>query len=309
MAEEKEAEKEADPVIQRFMDEQNQGHRTRVPLLRKLEEILEKPIVTFFTSFSYPVAMEDQDVDMLAGILQMMDLSKGVIIIVSSPGGDGLAAERMINVCRTFSKTGTYDVVVPGKAKSAATMFCFGANKILMGPTSELGPVDPQLRIMEGGVTKYISAHHIVTSYDELFKGAVSEKGNLEPYLQQLGNFNASIIKAYRSSISLSKSITIQALKSGMMSNKTEDEIGKCMDVFLDPANTQTHGRPIFLKNTKECGLNTEGIEPKSETWMLIYELYIRTNHFVSTYVSKCIENKEHSFVAPPPPQQNERTQ
>ena len=302
MAEEKDAAKEVDPVIQRFMDEQNQGHRIRIPLFRKLEKIFGKPIITFFTSFLYPVAMEDQDVDMLAGILQMMDLGKGVIIVVSSPGGDGLAAERMINVCRTFSKIGTYDVVVPGKAKSAATMFCFGANKILMGPTSELGPVDPQVRIMEGGVLKYISAHHIVTSYDELFKGAVGEKGNLEPYLQQLGNYNTSVIKAYRSAISLSKSITIQALKSGMMSNKTEVEIESCMKVFLDPENTQTHGRPIFLKNTKECGLSAEGIDPKSETWMLIYELYIRTNHYVSTYVSKCIENKEHSFTAQPPP-------
>jgi hypothetical protein len=308
MAEEKDAAKEVDPVIQRFMDEQGQGHRTRVPLFKKLEEIFGKPIVSFFTSFVYPVAMEDQDVDMLAGILQMMDLSKGAIIVVSSPGGDGLAAERMINVCRTFSKTGTYDVIVPGKAKSAATMFCFGANKIIIGPTSELGPVDPQVRIMEGGVPKYISAHHIVTSYDELFKGAVGEKGNLEPYLQQLGNYNTSVIKAYRSAISLSKSITIQALKSGMMPDKTEDEIGSCMKVFLNPENTQTHGRPIFLKNTKECGLSAEGIDPNSETWMLIYELYIRTNAFVSSIVSKCIESKEHSFAAPPPrstPQDN----
>ncbi len=35
--------------------------------------------------------------------------------------------------------------------------------------------------------------------------------------------------------------------------------------------------------------------------WQLIYELYIRTNQFVSRDASKCIESKNHSFIAPRP--------
>lgn len=82
----------------------------------------------------------------------MMDLSKGLIIMINSPGGDGLAAERIINVCRSYSGTGEYQVIVPGKAKSAATMVCFGASAIYMSPTSELGPVDPQIVIVDNEI-------------------------------------------------------------------------------------------------------------------------------------------------------------
>ena len=60
--------------------------------------------------------------------------------MINSPGGSGLAAERMINVLRSYSGIGEYWAIVPAKAKSAATMVCLGASKILMGPASELGP-------------------------------------------------------------------------------------------------------------------------------------------------------------------------
>jgi len=82
--------------------------------------------------------IEDKDADMLVGILQKGDGSNGLAIIVSSPG-DGLAAERIINLFRSYSKTGEYWAIVPAKAKSATTMLCFGSSKIIMGPSSELG--------------------------------------------------------------------------------------------------------------------------------------------------------------------------
>lgn len=290
-----------DPVMQRVMSEQSQGPQTRIDLFKKLEEILNKPIVSFFTSFLYPVSIEDQDTDILAGILQMSTLEKGLILIISSPGGNGLAAERMINVCRTYSKTGNYTIIVPGKAKSAATMVCFGADLIMMGPTSELGPVDPQILINDGGIHRHIGAYDIVNSYNELFSGAVKEKGNIEPYLQQLGMYDASIIKNLESTIDLSKSISIRALKSGMMLNQDDKKIEKNIRIFLDPENTKNHGRPIFMDIAKECGLNVKGFDPQSPEWKLIYELYIRTNHYVSTRVSKCIETKDHSFSTPRP--------
>jgi len=47
-----------------------------------------------------------------------------------------------------------------------------------------------------------------------------------------------------------------------------------------------------------DCGLKIEPKDVKDKFWELVYELYIRTNNFVSTRASKCIESKDHSFVA-----------
>jgi ClpP class serine protease len=38
-------------------------------------------------------------------------------------------------------------VVVPDQAKSAATLIALGADEILMGPASDLGPIDPQIEL------------------------------------------------------------------------------------------------------------------------------------------------------------------
>src|SRR5881296_1248030 len=59
-------------------------------------------------------------------------------LLIHSPGGDGQAAEQMVNYLRTqFDEIRAF---VPLQAKSAATMIALGADEIVMGRHSELGP-------------------------------------------------------------------------------------------------------------------------------------------------------------------------
>ncbi len=285
-------------VIQRVMAEENQSHETRRSIYAQLESELKRPVVSLFTSFRFPVMLEDTDANMLEGILQKMDLSKGLALVISSPGGSGLAAERIINVCRTYSGTGEYWAIVPGKAKSAATIVCFGASKIIMAGTSELGTIDPQVTYVTGDTVQRFSVYNIVKSYEDLFSRAVSEKGNLQPYLQQLQNYDEREIKEFRSALSLSGDMAVKALKSGMMSDKSEKKIKEKMIGFLTPKKVKVHGRPIYAEESSNCGLNIELRDVKEMFWQILYELYIRLDNFVSTKVAKCIESEKHSFFA-----------
>jgi hypothetical protein len=293
--------KNSRPVISKVLGEEFQEPGTRRQLLVDLEEELKRPIISFFTSFRYPVMIEDKDVDILEGILQKMDLSKGICLVINSPGGDGLSAERIINLCRSYSKTGEYWAIVPGKAKSATTMICFGASKIIMGPVSELGPIDPQFTTYEEGMPKWFSVYNIVKSYEGLFRRAVKEKGNLEPYLQQLAKYDEREIKECKAALSLSEDIAIQTLASGMMKKFSKDKIKKRIKIFLTPERTKTHGRPIYRDEARRCGLNIDSRDVNSKVWEVIYELYIRTDNFVSEKASKTIESKDNSFFAVPP--------
>ncbi len=290
-----------EPVILKVFSEQGQQVATRKSLYEKIESHFGKPVVSLFTSFVHRVILEDSDVDMLAGVLQTMDLSRGFSLFISSPGGEALAAERMINICRTYSKTQAFDAIVPSKAKSAATLVCFGAEKIIMGPTSELGPVDPQVYVKDPEGFHLISIHHIVNSYKELFAKAQSATGKLEPFIQQLANYNASVVRDYENQIKLAKNIAIRVLKKGMMNELQESEIETLIKVFLDPDDTLSHGRPIFADEASKCKLKVESIASETEKWQDVYELYVRLSNYVSTYVSKCIENKNHMFTVPIP--------
>ena len=293
-----------DPIIERVMAERDQSHETRKTIIAKIEDIIDRPLVTYFTSQNYPVMLEDSDVDMLEGFLQMMDLSKGLALMISSLGGDGLAAERMIRVCRSYSGTGEYWAIVPSKAKSAATMVCFGSSEIHMGPTAELGPVDPQVPINDNGMWRFIPAYHIVETYKRLFEDAVNQtSGNLEPYLQQLNRYDSGIITDYEAAIELAKDISVTALKTGMMNNETEASIEKKLHVFLTPKSTKTHGRPIYQDMAKNCGLCINEISASSDLWRLVYELYIRTQQYVSGHgdAVKAVESREHAVYVPKP--------
>lgn len=158
-----------DLIIQKINEEKRQASGTRKIYYEKLERELGAPVIALFTSFVYPLIIDDSDAEMLAGILQQTDLSKGFYLLLSSPGGDSLAAERIINTCRSYSDTGKFSVIVPSKAKSAATIICLGASEILMSKTSELGPIDPQIIIGD----RWFSVFNIIKSYQELFEAAV----------------------------------------------------------------------------------------------------------------------------------------
>ncbi len=285
-------------IQQRVNDEVSQGHSTRCKQIQAIESLLDSPVLAYFTSFAHPVMIDDEDAAMLEGVLRTMDLSKGLALVVNSPGGSGLAAERIIHLCRQYSGTGEYIAVVPNKAKSAATMICLGASKILMGISSELGPIDPQITVREGDGPKRFSVCNLVDSYKKLFDRAIKTKGNLEPFLQQLSHYDERTIKEMERAISLSEDIAIKSLKSGMMKSHAETTIRKKIKDFLTPEGKKDHGRPIYHMECSNAGLDVEYVKPGSELWDALYELHIRGNICVSMGCTKLIETVSSSCVA-----------
>ena len=88
--------------------------------------------------------------------------------------------------------------------------------------------------------------HQAFFGNEDLFKKAVKEKGNLQPYLQQLSNYDAREIEEFRKNLSLSEDIAVKALKTGMLSNLSEKQIRRKIKDFLSPEKVKTHGRPIY---------------------------------------------------------------
>ena len=121
----------SEPFFTTVMNELNQHERKRQELLREIGGLVGRTAVAFFTSFVYPVMIEEADADTVEEVLQATDLRKGLCLVLNSPGGDALAAERIVRICREYSKD-KFEVIVPRRAKSAATMIAFGANRICM---------------------------------------------------------------------------------------------------------------------------------------------------------------------------------
>ena len=284
-----------DPTIIKLLEEIHQAPKIRQDLIKRIERSKEFggfQILLFFTSFRHPVSIEDGDANIIEGILQTMGKKKSLLLVLNSPGGSALAAERIINVCRSYSESG-YSVLIPKMAKSAATIIAFGAKKLYMSPTSELGPVDPQIKVGN----ELISAYSIIESYKELLRNAAKEKGRIEPYLQQLGNYDPKKIKELELIQGLSDDIAVKYLQSGMLKGKSNGEIRKAIRPYITPEKTKVHGRPIYPNDISKQGLNVEVIDPISKIWELCWELFIRAEYVVNnTGVVKLVETGEHNF-------------
>jgi hypothetical protein len=180
-------------------------------------------------------------------------------------------------------------------------MVCLGSDKIVMSPVSELGPIDPQIPMKIGDSWQWVAAHHVIKTYDNLMKAAVDlQQGHIEPYLQQLAQFNSTQIEMLRSATKLSEHIAISSLKKGMLTGKTEKEIEKKIKCFTDPEVTLSHGRALNMEHLDDAGLTVEEVDLQSPLWEAVRELYVRSKFVVDRSESgrKLVDTIETSYSA-----------
>lgn len=92
-------------------------------------------------------------------------------VILHSSGGDINTAYQMIELLRSHCDDMT--IIVPLYAKSAATLFILGSNRIVMGELAEFGPLDTQIAEREKGGRKYTSALNPFKTLEELQRFAL----------------------------------------------------------------------------------------------------------------------------------------
>ena len=285
--------------LNKSSDETKQSRERRRELLRKLEDAVGRTVIAFFTSQTYPVAVDQTDADMLEDVLRQTSLHNGLCLVLDTPGGDGITAERIVRICRVYSDN-KFDVFVARRAKSAGTIIAMGSNRILMGETSALGRIDPQILIKEkNGTSSLIPAHVVVTSFDELLNKAKTSEGHVEIYLQQLNDYDAIQIELIRRQLRMTEDISVRCLKQGMLAHISKKEIRKKIAPFITPGVTKAHARDIFFDEAQKAGLKIELVCHNNPIWNIVSEFYALAWDFVTSKHCKLIESLDCHFSLP----------
>jgi len=103
------------------------------------------------------------------------DPDEDLHLLLDTPGGDGEAAIRIVRSAQARCRELT--VIVPNQAKSAGTILALGAHHILMGPTSDLGPIDPQFQ--QPSRQGLFSAKDLIAAVDQAEKAIAAKPGYL----------------------------------------------------------------------------------------------------------------------------------
>jgi ClpP class serine protease len=121
-------------------------------------------------------SMHTGDIPNIETVLNSVSGAEQINLLLHSPGGDGTIVEKMVDMCRSHlsGPNRRFRVIVPNVAKSAATVLALGADQIMMGYCSELGPIDPQVPIVVSGMTQWVSAFAFVEARDKLMDDIAS---------------------------------------------------------------------------------------------------------------------------------------
>lgn len=221
------------------------------------------------------------------------DPKRDLHLMLDTPGGDGESAIRLIR--QVQSRCRELTLIVPNQAKSAGTLVAMGAHHILMGPTSDLGPVDPQFESPEGG--GLYSAKSLIAAVDHA-EAALAENPNSYPvHVSLLADVNAVMVQQARSALERSGDLVWEALRSNPdRSPGDAEQIAEAVQKKLIDLPTD-HGAVFDAGDVEQTGLPVKHAEPASDQWALIWMLW--TKYF--NLFERVIEGRVASQVRPFP--------
>lgn len=164
------------PHLQSILQEIQQaqhGNKCRQDLIKEIEMLdAEKPrrlLVYISNMANYNSQIQPAHTVPLTDALAQIGRTERLDLLIHTPGGSGETAEKIVEMCRNHC-SGEFRVIIPNMAKSAGTLIALGADKIVMGHCSEVGPIDPQIRITVNNSPQQVSAWTFIHARDELVK-------------------------------------------------------------------------------------------------------------------------------------------
>ncbi len=244
------------------------------------------------SDFPTVVSINDEDKNGFMTVIHGMDKSRGLDLVLHTPGGDIAATESIVDYLRSTFGT-DIRAIVPQLAMSAGTMIACACQSIVMGKHSSLGPIDPQFN--------GIPAHGVIEEFNRA-KREVGEDNNTIPIWQAIiAKYTPTLVGECEKAIAWSNEMTGDWLKSGMFREDSNEEANQKVERIIgelgDHSLTKSHARHLSADYCSEIGLRIDELEANRE-----YQDAVLSMHhacmvtYSSTPAVKIIEN--HKGVA-----------
>lgn len=209
-------------------------------------------------------------VTMLEELLHDADPCENIHLLLHSPGGDGETAIRIVRAAQSRCKELT--VIVPDQAKSAATLLSLGAHHIMMGPASDLGPIDPQFYMNE----RLVAAKDIIAAVDDAAEKVSAAPNTYAVYASLLSDITALMLQEARSALERTSDQLEEALKSNP--DRKPEEVATLKENLQKPMidRPATHAALFSADDARKAGLPVIKADPSGRQWKLIWRLWAK---------------------------------
>jgi len=254
-------------------------------LIEKLEEKRQSKVIVYFTGDRHPFGAriaEDAVRPLYDHLLNLefMGDKKRIDLFLYSRGGDVSVPWRIVSMIREFCDE--FNVLIPYRAQSAATLISMGADNIIMGKKAELGPIDPTLVKATIGETA-VSPQEIAVEDVNSFLSFVKERANINDQ-DAVANILSSIVNEIGPLIlgkvnRLHHHIRLVARKllTSRKEKIDEEKISTIIETLTE--KIYSHGHAIGRHEAKDIGLPVE--YPDEELENLMWALYLKYEDFL----------------------------
>jgi len=217
---------------------------------------------------------------------------KDLDLVLHSPGGSAEAAESIVDYLRTrFDHIRAF---VPVAAMSAATMVALGADEIVMGAHSQLGPIDPQFTIMTPEGPRSAPAQAIKDQFDLAKLECAANQGALAAWLPILRSYGPGLIAQCDHQRALAEKLVAGWLEQYMLKGEADPAAAAAQAAtwFSDFSAFKSHGRRVSRDDARAQGIKVIDLESDDALQDAVLSVHHAVSHTLAgTSTLKLIEN------------------
>ncbi|MDV8058233.1 SDH family Clp fold serine proteinase [Rhodococcus sp. IEGM 1343] len=240
-----------------------------------------------------PIGVDDSDKNGFMATIHQLDRSKGLDLLLHTPGGDVAATESLVDYLRSMFGD-DIRAIVPQLAMSAGTMIALSCKEVLLGKHSSLGPIDPQL----GGMP----AHGIVEEFNRAKSEISTDPTTIAVWQPIIAKYTPTLIGECEKAIDWANDMVKKWLTTGMFVGlpDADDRADAVLKELGDHSLTLSHSRHISAEKAKDLGIKVVDLEDNDDLQEAVLSLHHACIQTLSeTHAFKIIENQNGvSFVS-----------
>ena len=241
------------------------GESSQFDLVRRqnvadVENISGIPLVIYATDFTdesraaqYGAGLQIDLGDKTGFSQASSDIPDGPLdVLIQSPGGSPAAAESIVKFLR--SRFDPIRFIVPHTAKSAATMLALSGDEIVLGEVGELGPIDPQLRMLNDQRVVTVPAGAAIDQFNALHQAVIKDQTAMRGLLPLIRQYGPSFLQECHNAVALSEELVAEWLQCYMFKGEEDAEprAKRIAKWLAQHGNFKSHSRPVWIDQIKQ---------------------------------------------------------
>lgn len=270
----------------------------RKQYLNSIHQNTGRNVIAYYSGFIQRAEMlgaqgsvNDDDKNGFMNAVHSLDRTKGLDLILHTPGGDICAAESIVFYLRQMFDD-DIRVIIPQMAMSAGTMIACSAKEIIMGKQSSLGPFDPQL--------SGVPAYGVLKEFEQASKEISIDPAKIHVWREIISKYPPAFITSCAKAIELASEIVTAWLVEVMFKDDPDSarKSETVVDFFNDFDDRKVHSRHLHYTDAQRVGLKVSLLEDNQELQdhvLSLHHVYMLT--FSNTQYQKIVENQIGAIV------------